>query len=471
MSKKVDALLEYKARLEKLSACWSPHKGQKKVLRAMFNDGCKRAFVQAGRKFGKSELCMYAAWRTAVLNDNAQVYIVGPTRKDQGEIMWATHRLQGFGPQFGQEVLDSQFRIRFPWNSFIKIDGSENYESFRGTQYDLMIIDEFKDVDPRFYEAAYPNLLAKNGTLMIIGTPPDRENHYVQLANEAKGDPDWTFFHATSWDNDKLPGGKEWLEKEKRKYYARGDEKIWRREYEAEFVPGGATAVFPMFTREQHVRPFDVLEAELKAHRGGLRWFTVSDPGTTTVFAVLFIAYNPHTSQVYVLDEIYEKDRSECSAIKIWKRVLEKKKKLAPRLEPEKWTDVFDEAAAWFSNEVANHFGHGLIPTNKRVANKENQISLIRDALSRENGFVISEDCLKAIWEIANYVTDEEGSYIKRDDHCIDGLRYFFDASGYTFDVVAEEKDDDTHRAYTPDDDLMTYQKQKDPFFCVLYDW
>ncbi len=407
---------------------------------------------------------MYITHRVAILKDRSQSYIIGPTRKQQAEILWAPNRLQTFGPPVDQKPMESQLRLNFPGSeSFIKIDGSDNYEAYRGTEFDMMVLDEYKDIDRRFYNACYPNLLSKDGVLVVIGTPPDTDGHYIELRDEAKADPDWAFFHATSWDNTKLPGGREWLTKEKRKYYARGDGAIWEREYEARFIPGGANAVFPVFSKKQHVRDYDILEAEVARDKRKLQWYTVSDPATSTVFGVLFIAYNPYTSQIYVLDEIYEKDRTKTSSRQIWERVVEKKNFLNPHIKPDDWMDVFDEAAAWFQNEVAAHFNHGLIPTRKFTADKETQISLIKDAMCREGTFFVASECKFCRWELSNYVTLDNGSYPKKNDHLIDCLRYFFDISGYTFNMEARSETIDVFRTFTPEQDMEREEMGTDP--------
>lgn len=414
-----------------------------------------------------SELCNYICWRKACEKENAAVYIIGPTRKQQTEIMWANGRLPNFAKELGTESFESQARVKFPWGSFIKLDGSENYEDYRGTEYDVMIFDEFKDCDFRFYEAVYPNLLARDGLLVVIGTPPDSHNHYVKLKEEIEADPDWMFFHGTSWDNPHLPGGKLWLTKEKQKYYARGDGAIWEREYEAKFVPGGANAVFPMFSRQRHTRDYDVLSAEIGKDMKKLQWYVVCDPGTTTVFAVAFIAYNPYTSQIFILDEIYEKDRFKTSTIQIWERVKKTKTLLAPKINHADWYHIYDEAAAWFQSEMSLHYGVALTPTTKKGSVKEAQISLIKDSLARIDGVVIASQCENMISEIENYVAQD--SLNKRRDHLIDCFRYFMDASNYSFDVDAEyHKPEDTPRIYSVERDMREMNNRLNPLDSVF---
>ena len=86
MKMSTNALAEYRHKLKLLSG-WKAHDGQRKVLRSIFNDGVRRVFIQAGRKWGKTETIMYIAWRYAMLYPYAACYIIGPTRKQQSEII------------------------------------------------------------------------------------------------------------------------------------------------------------------------------------------------------------------------------------------------------------------------------------------------------------------------------------------------------------------------------------------------
>ena len=88
-----------------------------------------------------------------------------------------------------------------------------------------------------------------------------------------------------------------------------------------------------------------------------LDWYCITDPGSTTCFAVLFAAINPYTKQVYLLDELYETSQENTTVRQIYPRIKAKMKELNPHIEIDDWYKVYDEAAAWFATELMGQFG------------------------------------------------------------------------------------------------------------------
>lgn len=460
--------------LKKIHDKWQAHAAQTKILQSIYRDGFKRIFVRAGRKFGKNEIANYLAWRTSIEKDMGESYIVGPTAAIERKIVWQNLRLQTFGPNFGLTIKNDEMILRFPWGSFIQVDGSRNVEGGRGRQFDITILDEIKDQNPKYYDASYPNLLAKDGVLVLIGTPPKEEEtdkyHFFEWEQEAQNSKLWKYYRFTSWDNDRLPGGEQWLSDEKERYIARGERDIWDQEYEVKTVRSKRGIIFPMFSKRHHVRSLDVMQAEfLRAFQvGNVDLYTVSDPGTA-VFCTLFIAYNRETSQMYILDEIYETDRYETSATRIWKRVQRKKLELFPEVRVGAWSDIYDEAASWFQVEVLNYFGETVQPTSKRSGQDiMTHVSLLKDAMTVPNCFSVSRKCHNTIAEISNF-----RDLNQRDkNHSLDNLRYFIEESGYSYQDTADRiilrKDQLIEpRARTIEQDMREWTEEDDPYHAI----
>jgi hypothetical protein len=437
--------------MEDLHKDWAPHTGQIQAGRKLFVEDVRNIFIQCGRKWGKSEFCIYSLWRWALLNPGSACYYLAPQQKQAKEIIWAANRIQDFGPKkYIKKIDNTELRIRFSNGSFIKVDGSDNYESYRGITPDFVVYDEFKDFNPKFHEGMEPNRAVKNAPLVIIGTPPDRECQYTILADEYKKRSDSYWIRMDSYTNPH--NTKHWLDTEKEKLMARGELDVWEREYEARFIRGGAGSIFPMINEKRHFRPHDEITKELKRDLKKLEWYCITDPGTTTCFAALFAAINPYTKKMYILDEIYEKDQSLTSVRTIYPKLDSKMGEFYPTGDiDEDWFKVYDEAAAWFATEVIHQYGTSFFPTQKHLNKKEHGLSIIKDILLHDLVH-ISDRCRNLLWEMENYVKDDKGNIPKKDDHLIDCFRYLVAAANYNMLEVLEiikQRNDYDRRAYS----------------------
>ena len=411
-----------------LNAVWTPHDGQHPVIYAAFGLQEPVIFDESGRKKGKSEEIAYFLWRMSLTRrPNLGHYYFAPEQKQAKEIFWAANRIQTFGPgKYIADINNSEMRIRMVNGAFIKIDGSDNYNAYRGlSEVGSAVYDEYRDFRREFHNAFGPNLAVHNAPLLICSTPPEAPEgseaaeHYDSM--KAGLVPGRSYFSFPSWINPYL--SKEWLRNERAKHIARGEYDVWQREYEAKRVMGGNNAIFPMFSRQRHVRPHDELLAEVLRDRTRLEWQVVCDPGNASVFGVLVRAINPYTRKVYVLGEIYEKDQAETSTSRIIPRIKAMRDELCPgwQLHGIEWTQVYDEAATWFMTEAANSFEEFFAPTQKALNDKDQGLSLIKDQMLADL-FVVSDRCPNLIKEIKGYIRDKKGKIPKESDHLIDCL-------------------------------------------------
>lgn len=433
---------------------WEPHEGQIQIGRSLFNEDVRQIFVQCGRKFGKTEVCIYMLWRWALLNPGSSCYYISPYLKQSKEIVWANKRIQTFGPQkYIDSINNTELRLNFKNGSFIKCDGSDNYEAFRGITPHFVLYDEFKDFRPEFHVAMEPNLIVMNAPIVMIGTPPDKEGQYTQIASEFSNHSTKRFFQMPTWVNPHIP--KSWLMDQKKLYESRGEQAIWAREYEGRFVPGGANAIFPMLSRK-YVKLHEEVLKEIEYDRKKLKWYVIADPGTTTCFAVLFACINPYNKKIYLLDEIYETNQKYTSVTAIGAKVKEKKEGLNVRYE---WLQYADEAAAWFRKEMFDRFEESYGPTQKSLKKKDEGLSLIKDTFIKDK-IVISSNCKKLYWEMENYVSDQDGNIPKVNDHLIDCFRYLLTQDFYTLENESEPgPESETRRGFKISDDFKGLDK------------
>lgn len=448
---------------------WFPHDGQVELIRSVFNDGKTDVWAQCGRSWGKSHSARYIAIRFALFRPNSACYIVAPERKQAHEIHWVNpdNNIINTIPREllidGDEAINkSELRINFRNGSFIKLDGSDNVSALRGYKPHLFVADEFQSWKPEAWQTMEPNFIANKSTVVRIGTPPDRECYYTEqlayfLKQELRGNPRMFFMKVPTESNPKLDKAR--LEELRLGFIERGEEAIWRREYMAEFVPGGASAVFgTLWDRGKTVKPHHAMLKALEKDTNQLKWFTIADPGTTSCFAVLLAAYNPYSAELFLLDEIYERDRNKTSSGQIWERIIEKQKQIAPLAS---WRHYADEAAAWFINEIAYNYRVCVNKTNKAVHSKESMISLFKDILLHER-VRVSDRCKMFMFEIENYVTDDKNRLPDKDDHLLDCLFYLLSASNYRLVERLREPKEVVPEKWTLGDEVYGAKPSKD---------
>ncbi len=460
-----DADIETVRILEDLYKDWIPNAGQIKAGRALFNEGQVTQFIRWGRKGGKTDYIIKAIMRYALLHPNSGCYYFCPQANQAREILWETGRLQRSIPRkYIKNIKSNDMRIILHNGSFIKLDGSDNYEKHRGTEGHFLVYDEFKDFDKRFHEAIDPNRGVYNAPLIILGTPPvsineDRNyEQYMAMQKQCMNDDESFFLQLSSYVNahnvpkintdmpmaDRIKQGEAYLAKKKQELINRGEEYRWKIEYLAENVAMGKNAVFPMLTKENIV-PFDSTHETLLRDEKKLDWYCIADPGTSTCFAVLFICINPYSKEIWVLDELYIKDREETTTRKMLPKIHAKMRELAPNTDPEEgWFKVYDEAGAWFANEAMDQVDKSMElvfnETDKFHNPKEDGIALTKDCLIY-NTMYMTDRCTNFYWELEQCVCID-GKYIKAHDHLIDTYRYFLAECDYDMVEALEAKED-----------------------------
>ncbi len=438
-----------------LNRDWQPHPGQQLVLNALFLHLRKVVFVECGRKWGKTEVILYFLWRMALTRPGGYYHIF-PEQKQAREVAWANQRLQTFGPrEYVSGINNTDNRITLHNGSFIKLDGSDNFDSYRGIEPHGAVYDEFRDFRPEFHAAMGPNYSVYKAPLLICTTPPQAMEleHYDAMQDDLV--PGEALFNYPSWANPHFD--RDWARGEKAKLYRRGNGDVWEREYGAKRVVGGSNSIFPMFSRTRHVRKHEDVMAEVLRDRKKLVWQVVADPGTATRFGVLLRAINPYTKTVYHLDEIYEGDALETSTSRIMPRIAAMREELCPGWEPlgVDWEQIYDEAAAWFQAEAQASFNEGWTPTSKATKPKDAGLSLMKDQMIY-GLFIVSDRCTNLIKEIEGYIKDKDGKIPKANDHLLDCSRYGSVFASCDLSPTEEPAAPDPmgqRRAYTPEED------------------
>lgn len=457
-------MVVYAEILQALHALWKPHPVQVPPGLALFNENVKRLFLRFGRQTGKSALMAYLAVRWALTKPGSRVFIICPTLKQCRSIYLHSGAVESKIPrQYLSDIHRTDGRFTFQNGSMIELIGVDNAEAFRGSTADAVFADEAKDLTQNAIDSVItPTLWVKKAPLVIAGTPPDlATHHFWSLVKQAEESPKWRIFKATSYDNPYI--SKEDLDAERAAYERRGELDTFIREVLAEFVPGQKRAVFPMLTEADHIRPYDQLLHEVRINPGRWNYYAILDPGTASVFAILFAAINAYDGRIRLLDEIYINQQSENSIGKIWPTAQAKMKAIYDEDPGEgAWTVVYDEAASWCRAELQDRYEVSAIPTQKSVYKKGAGISAIRDVLHSKH-MMASDRLVQWKKEMLGYQFNDLGIPIKKDDHLVDTTLYLLPAAFYTAKESAPPAEpvpllpgqiDEPKRAYTPEQDL-----------------
>lgn len=464
-----------------------PAEGQTTIAKAILSGKYKLVVVEFGRQAGKSSLLNAIPWYMAMKKRGAIMAYYGPLRKQVERDMWKPRRAQtlnaftsvdenGESNSFEKMKLFEQtcakmiegkprndtMTINWVTGAQLTMDGADDPDTLRGSTADLIILDECRDMKPGVYDILSPTVDIKRGTIVAISSTAFAEGEFTMLSKIAKDPKNKSaiYFKAPSWISPYH--SIESLEEKRMQYISRGELDVWKREYCAEFTLGGSRSIFPMVTGKE-IRPHQTVLSEAEKLTGSLDYFCVCDPGSAdrgSAFAVIFAAYHAPTRQLFLLDEIYATAEGCKSVGKIEPQIAEKIQELAPHLDRNFWTFIYDEAATWFRNEMQDK-GYGFAPTCKRQVGKDQGISTIKDIFLDRN-VTVSAQCKNLMWELTNYIKDDNGRIPKKNDHLIDALRYLLAACHYHIDQTSYGKitrPEDQSRAkwVTVEDDLNAW--------------
>jgi len=445
-----EGLISLAEDLAELNERWQPLDWQIPLGRALFYLGKKDLGAQCGRSSGKTDLAAYCSWRYARENEGSENYIFEPLQKQAKEILWAPQRIQNFGPSdWVESVNNTEMRITFTNGSFIKVDGSDNVEALRGIKpKGLVIYDELKDIKKAFLDAMEPNRARYDAPALYLGTPPEIHNHYIDIMEILKKKARGFWTQANSFDNHY--NSKTWLEDKRQELIDIGEEETWLREYMAIFVKGSKRSIFPQFFKMPRPNFKEIIPKDLN------KWeiMVAFDPASVSVFGVVFILFNEWTKQTIVFDELYVKDQSIMTAREIYAQVSEKLKPLQKLVKSVRFG--YDEAAAWFRNEIHEFSPWWLEPSSKSDFGVDGYIILVRQHFNK-GLLTICADCPNLISELEGYQKDEKGKIPKKDDHNINALQYGLSCLGLRLDEDKPplELDPDLQkRAYSMSDDF-----------------
>jgi hypothetical protein len=257
---------------------YTPHPGQLEIHLATE----PRRVVACGVRWGKT-VCAAMEGLAAAMQPNKKGsigWVVGPTY-DLADRVFLEIRLRALEHLKHRiiAVKESERRILLRnlagGISEIRGKSADSEVSLLGEGLDWVILDEASRLRPRVWqEHISQRLIDKKGWALLISTPKGKGYYYDLFRRGQGGDPDWRSWNCPSWGNPLLE--RDIIERER----ARLPERVFRQEYEAEFIEGSG-AVF------RYVR--DAATGAFAEQQEGRRYFAGLDLAKIEDYTVLTV--------------------------------------------------------------------------------------------------------------------------------------------------------------------------------------
>jgi hypothetical protein len=268
----------------------------------------RKFVISCNRRLGKSTWGLQVLTEEALKKQNFHGLFCAPIKDSLREyVAPLIVKVMADAPDDLRPNLDSHLVLRFPNGSSITFRGSnsQTYQNLRGNDFDLIFVDEFRNLDDGedlLKSVLLPAIFNSKGFIIIASTPPDTEEHYLNELNleaEAGG----FYFHCdindcAKWDpTDFKPSQIEEWRKET------NSDDIWTREYLAKFVRDVKKTVIPEWQDKYAVgaAPRDELFPFYHKYEG-------LDSGVTDKTAGLLGYYDFRSAKLYIESEFTLQD-------------------------------------------------------------------------------------------------------------------------------------------------------------------
>lgn len=375
------------------------HKNQTKV-----HNGLTRfTVIKAGKRFGKTYWALAELSKAALGKHNGVFWLIAPTYRQAKSIAW--HTLKWILPK---EVIrrsrEDELMIELINGSRIELKGADNEDSLRGAGIDGVIFDEVAYIDEYLWTAIIRGQLAgSKGFAYFISSPKKTgTNWFTSFCDEAKrkmanGDPEWSFFYFTIYDNPTL--AVEEIEKIRESV----PDYVWNLEYMG-IESDLAGNKYSEFTVDRNVG--------VRSGQGVFPVFRFLDWGLDHPTVCLWAELDEKNKVVYIFDEYVKSNLTiseNCAAIKektggrpVEWNVIDPS---ASRRDPISKRSLLDEFSRW---------GLTCIPGDRRERGADIVKMFLKKGMAK-----ISPKCKTLIYELQNLQWgDKEG------DDATDALRY-----------------------------------------------
>ncbi|MFQ5685074.1 MAG: hypothetical protein ACE5GV_00290 [Candidatus Scalindua sp.] len=159
-------------------------------------EGKKRAIAVFHRRGGKDLTCWNILIEKAIEKKGVYYYIF-PNYAQARKAFWDNITEDGrsyldfIPPLLFDKKWLNEMKVRLVNGSMIQIVGSENYDTIRGTNPSGVVLSEYAYQNPQVWVAILSPILQKNNGWAIFNSTPQGKNHFYELYEYAKTDPEW----------------------------------------------------------------------------------------------------------------------------------------------------------------------------------------------------------------------------------------------------------------------------------------
>lgn len=170
----------------------------------------KRAFLLWARRHGKDIAC----WNYLILKalqKPGSYYYVYPAQNQARKAIWEGMTSSGkrFLDYIPKQLIDglpnnTEMRITLINGSIIRIMGSDNHDSLRGSNPVGVVMSEYAYHHPMTWQSIVEPILQENGGWALFNTTPFGKNHAYDLWNYAQAHPDLWYTEKITIEDSKL---------------------------------------------------------------------------------------------------------------------------------------------------------------------------------------------------------------------------------------------------------------------------
>lgn len=178
-----------------LQSKYYPRTYQLPILQAL-NNGIKRAVWCCHRRAGKDITIFNWCIEQLIRTPGTTCFYVMPTYSQAKKVIWDAStndgmRILDFIPtEFIAQKNQQEMKIRFINGSLFQLIGSDNIDSLMGTNPKIVVFSEYALQTSEAWDFLRPILKVNGGVAIFISTPRGR-NHFFELFEMGKTQPDW----------------------------------------------------------------------------------------------------------------------------------------------------------------------------------------------------------------------------------------------------------------------------------------